>query len=127
MSSSPPHALEEQPSVQIEFHPDSAPGFTARIALCGQHDHATAAELQDAFASVYGSILVDLSACEFIDSSVLRTMLDKRERLARDGQRLELLVPEHRRKIARVLAISEVDRLLRVHVALPPAQRGPSR
>jgi anti-anti-sigma factor len=108
------------PSVHIEFHPQRAPDFTALIGLCGEHDLVTVPQLEDAFASVYGSILVDLSACEFVDSSVLRTILAKHERLERDGQRLELLVPEHRRNIARVLAISEVDQVLRVHVTLPP-------
>jgi anti-anti-sigma factor len=102
-------------SVEVERRPAHAPAFAAVVRLCGEHDLATSAGVREALAPIRGSLLVDLSDCAFLDSSVLTVfVLDARER-AHDGQRTELLVPAANMTVRRTLQVSGLTEMLTVH------------
>jgi anti-anti-sigma factor len=107
------------PRVDVQFGSIAAPPYAAIVSLHGEHDLATAATIGDALSSLYGPILLDLSPCEFIDSTVIRTLLDKHRQLEADGHRLELLVPPDRKVIRRVLDVSGLRLVLTVHDTMP--------
>jgi anti-anti-sigma factor len=108
-----PHAIE------VEFGPFDGSGFSARVRLCGEHDLATSREVVDALAPLDGNVLVDLSACEFIDSTIIAALLNDAQGRAREGKRLELLVPPENRTVLRTLEVSGVIDLVPVHTASP--------
>jgi anti-anti-sigma factor len=65
-------------------------------------------------------VLVDLSECDFIDSTVISVLIrDYRER-AREGHDLELLVPLENTTIARTLEIAGMRDLFVIHSSRPP-------
>jgi anti-anti-sigma factor len=102
-------------AVKVELEPARAPGFAAIVHLVGEHDVGTKSGIEGALQPIVGDVLVDLSACEFIDSSVLSTfVMDWRARSA-SGHRLELAVPESNRMIVRTLKVSGLTEVLTVH------------
>jgi anti-anti-sigma factor len=80
---------------------------------------ATADQIGETLAGVDGNVLVDLSDCEFIDSSVISVLLERAGKVKRDGHRLELVVPPANETIARVLNIVRADAVLVVHLERP--------
>ena len=71
-----------------------APG-AAIVTLRGEHDLSTRAEISDALARVGNEahVLVDLSECSFIDSSVIGVLVVAFQALDEQGRRLELAIP----------------------------------
>jgi anti-anti-sigma factor len=100
-----PHEAS-RPLVQIELRPPVAPDFHALVRLHGEHDLATSPLIENALASVEGHILMDLSGCTFIDSSVIGTIVRRVEELEPAGFRLELLVPPENESVSRTLDLS---------------------
>jgi anti-anti-sigma factor len=107
------------PRVDVQFGSSLAPSYAAVVSLHGEHDLSTAQTIRDALGSLYGAVLLDLSPCEFIDSTVIRTVLDKHRQLETDGHRLELLVPPDRKMIRRVIEVSGLRLVLTVHDSMP--------
>lgn len=104
------------PGIDVELRP--VPAFAAVVKLRGEHDIATSERLRDVLAPIAGTVLVDLSECAFVDSSVITALvLDSRER-AREQERLELLVPAANATVARTLELCGVTEILTVHGAL---------
>jgi anti-anti-sigma factor len=104
-------------SVEVERRPAREPAFAAVVRLCGEHDLATSAGVREALAPIQGSVLVDLSACAFLDSSVPTVLvLDACER-AHAGQRIELLVPAANASVRRTLQVSGLTDVLVVYEA----------
>jgi anti-anti-sigma factor len=103
--------------IEVEVHPTRAPGFTV-VRLSGEHDLATSLAIRAALSSIDGNVLLDLSDCEFVDSSVLRVLVEAAEERAPKGQRLELLVPDENERIARTLQISGLDGVLTSRASL---------
>jgi anti-anti-sigma factor len=107
------------PRVDVQFGSSLAPSYAAVVSLHGEHDLSTAQTIRDALGSLYGAVLLDLSPCEFIDSTVIRAVLDKHRQLETDGHRLELLVPPDRKMIRRVIDVSGLRLVLVVHESMP--------
>ncbi len=107
------------PAIEIEQAPARAPGFAAIVTLRGEHDLDSSDAIRDALAGVDGDVLIDLSECGFLDSSVIGTLL----RTSRDrqlaGSRVELIVPPTNRIIVRTVEVASLRDLLTVHDALP--------
>ncbi|HEY1478595.1 MAG TPA: STAS domain-containing protein [Gaiellales bacterium] len=93
-------------SLELELRPAGEPAFDAILRLRGEHDLASADELETAIATVRGSILVDLSGCEFLDSSVLRVLFDKHAALRPAGHHVELIAPRENLAVTRILELS---------------------
>jgi anti-sigma B factor antagonist len=101
------------PAIAIEF----CPPCIALIKLRGEHDlnskHALTKALASASAQL--NILVDLSECTFIDSTVIAAFFRARESLRRRGGRLELLIPQSATNIRRLAQITVLDKILPIH------------
>jgi anti-anti-sigma factor len=106
-------------AIEVELMPTAASAFAATVRLNGEHDLATRREIQDALEPIEGDVLVDLSACEFIDSSVIVMLLAAHYAARREGRRLELLLPAENSKVTRTLEVSGARQLLTVHLARP--------
>jgi anti-sigma B factor antagonist len=106
-------------AIEIELRPVRALGYAALVSLAGEHDLATSDELVAALAPLAGNVLVDLSTCEFIDSTVIGAVIAKSADLARDGHRLELVVPPANRIVTRVVDVVGLRALVTVYEQVP--------
>jgi anti-anti-sigma factor len=85
------------------------------VALAGDVDSGTGAAVLDTVSDLaqQGSdVIVDLTGARFMDSAGLAALIGARRAAARSGRALTLRNPP--RIIARVLALSGVDRILDV-------------
>lgn len=109
--------------VDVELRPSAWPSFAALVTLHGEHDLTTSESIRRALGPLYGNVLVDLSHCSFIDSTVISALLAKHHELDREAHRLELLVSPANPMIARTLALLGLDALLVVHHSTDDARR----
>jgi anti-anti-sigma factor len=112
-------------SIEVEYRPLSAPKYAAVVVMCGEHDVATSAELAAALAPLSGDILVDLSECDFIDSSIIGVVLAKSNVLEREGHELALRTPHASDSmVTRVIDIIGLRQILTVNDAPPGSAPG---
>jgi len=113
----PQEALSTTPQqgVAVDF---AQPGI-AVVSLFGEHDLGGKQRLSDALAAagVRRNVLVDLSACTFIDSSVIGALFAARSQLAERGGRLELVIPPEATAVRRVADLTMLGSLLTIHEA----------
>lgn len=107
--------------IQLELRPVGAVGYAAIVSLHGEHDLSTCSELRSTLAPLDGNVLLDLSTCEFIDSSVIGVVAAKSRDLAGQGHRLELVVPAANRVVTRVVNVVGLRTLMTVHEQLASA------
>ena len=102
-------------SVDTEELEDGVRGFT----LSGELDHATAPELREPLDAAIGSgtnlVLIDLSDCNFIDSTGLSVIVHAHSALvdSERGGQLEICCPDP--QVRRLLEITGIDRALGLH------------
>jgi anti-sigma B factor antagonist len=82
------------------------------VSVAGELDQATAPQLSEALQQVIdggkGAVLVDLSDCEFIDSTGLAVLVHAREELtAADGRDFAICCPNS--QVRRLLEITGID------------------
>jgi anti-anti-sigma factor len=66
-------------------------------------------------------VLVDLTDCQFIDSTVVGAIIAKSQQLQREGHHLELVAPRSNAHVTRVLDVVGMRTFLKVHERLPYA------
>jgi anti-anti-sigma factor len=110
--------------IRVELAPRRAHGYDAVVYLCGEHDLATSPELGIVLAPIHGNLLVDLSECGFIDSTVIAALIEKFEDLRREGHRLELVVPPGATSVRRAVEIIGLGTLMTVHDSMPDSNPG---
>jgi anti-anti-sigma factor len=108
--------------IEVELSPPWGSSYAAIVALCGEHDITTGGALRVALAPLYGNVLVDLSECDFIDSTVIGALLEKSEDLRREGRRLELVVPPENTPVRRSIDVIGLKNVLGVHDRRPQNQ-----
>jgi anti-anti-sigma factor len=83
----------------------------------GEHDldSQPAVMLALAVARDHGNVLVDLSGCTFIDSSIINAILLASNRLRRRAGVLELVIGPSAHGVRRVLEITRVEAMLPAH------------
>jgi anti-anti-sigma factor len=113
------------PAVDVEDEPRAEPRFSAIVYLRGEHDMATAPQVADAITKISGSVLIDLSDCDFIDSIIIGTLFDHARRIEKDGHVLEIVAPLSCANVARTLELVRMHELVPVHPARPTIE--PSR
>jgi anti-anti-sigma factor len=104
---------------------------TATLAVSGELDLASAPEFDAALTrtldSPASSLIIDLSALEFIDSTGVRALLKGYERATGDGRRCSVV--NGGPQVSRILEMTGVDRQLKIppgaNVAPPPSAPGP--
>jgi anti-anti-sigma factor len=108
-----------RPEIEVVLRPVSLPSYVALIVLHGEHDLGTAEAVRVSLAPLYGDVLVDFSDCDFIDSTVIGTLIGKAKELEREGHRLECIVPPERTTIARVFEIVQLGQLVTIRERVP--------
>jgi anti-anti-sigma factor len=85
------------------------------VRVSGELDLATSGELEAVLEGTdpSGRTVIDLSECEFLDSSGLRVLLGGATRSESEGGRVVLVAPDPR--IRRVLELTGVESKLSVH------------
>jgi len=95
----------------------------ALVSISGELDLFVAGELRDAFAAAEKlgrpTIVVDLSAVSFMDSTVCGILVGEATRRRREGG--ELVLVSNRNRASRVLEVAGIDRVIPVHPTLHSA------
>jgi anti-anti-sigma factor len=104
------------PPIEVRLDRDGTSGYTAVARLGGEHDLTSAVDIQEALGRSGAPFSVDLTACEFIDSTIVRLLMRDHQSRLREGQRLELRVPAENISITRTVAISGLADLTTVQV-----------
>jgi anti-anti-sigma factor len=83
----------------------------------GEHDLATAPELTRALeqARAHSDVLVDLSECDFIDSTVISIFIRTALEVQAHGERLVVVIPGESGQIARAVHMTRLSEFLPVH------------
>ena len=109
-----------EPGTVAVAHP--APGL-AVVSLAGEHDLSTQPTLTAALqtACEQSSVLVDLSACTFMDSTVIGSLLTtSRAARARD-EVFAVVIPPERANLTRVAEMTRLGDVFPVHTSLAAA------
>jgi anti-anti-sigma factor len=109
---SAPRADLQRPRVKVELE---ARGYAAIVSLHGEHDLTTGEAVRAALMPRRGSVLVDLTRCDFIDSTIIGVLLTRARQLVADGDHVELLLPPPHSVVARALEIVNVRDVVAVH------------
>jgi anti-anti-sigma factor len=115
---------QPQPEIEVEVRPARAPQYAAVVSLHGEHDLATSGALRTALQPLFGDVLVDLSDCSFVDSTVIGALIAAAQELEREGHRLSLVVPPENTNVARTLEIVRMAELIRILPRTPGADSG---
>lgn len=106
--------MELQGSIEVEVHSATA----AIVTLRGEHDLSSAAELVAALttASARRNVLVDLSCCDFMDSSIISALFRASNSLHESGGQLSLVIPRDRHGAIRTLfEVTSLAKLIPTH------------
>ena len=91
------------------------------------HEEELRSELRAAVEADTNGIVIDLTACEFIDSSAIRALLLSREEKNRDPDRESLAVAASSDQILRILEVMGLDKVLAVEPTVDQAAAALSR
>lgn len=105
--------------VDIEVAAESTPGYAATVILRNEHDLATSQGIETVLAPLVGNVLVDLSECDFMDSTVITVLLRKARELEREGYQLELVVPPENVHVTRIAEVVGLRAFTTVHDRRP--------
>jgi anti-sigma B factor antagonist len=113
--------MSASPSADIpQFDIDSGPGpddvYVVRIAgeVDMSHEDELRGELRTAVAADSKGVVVDLTECEFIDSSGVRALLLSREAQNSDEGAEHMAVAASSEQILRILSVMGIDRVIPV-------------
>ena len=101
----------------FEVRGERIDGGVHALAVSGELDMSTAPELESmlerAVEDAGSSVMLDLSACEFIDSTGIALIVRAWQRLDADGRRLALCCVN--RQVRRLLEITGVEDSIPMH------------
>ncbi|HKH22338.1 MAG TPA: STAS domain-containing protein [Solirubrobacterales bacterium] len=120
--------MSATPSADIpQFEIDSGPGpdgicvVRVRGEVDMSHEEELRAELRRAVASDSDGIVVDLTECEFIDSTGVRALLLSREAQASEHGPNGIAVAASSEQILRILMVMGVDRVIPIRPTVDEA------
>ena len=120
--------MSATPSADIpQFEITSGPGpddvYVVRLAgeVDMSHEEELRGELRSAVAADSNGIVVDLTECEFIDSSGVRSLLLSREDQNSDGGREKLAVAASSEQILRILSVMGIDGVIPIRPTVEEA------
>jgi anti-anti-sigma factor len=113
----------DTPIFQIASERDSDGVFIVHVRgeLDISHEEDLRAELNRGVAENNGGIVVDLTDCEFIDSSGVRALLLGREAQREDGSEGRLVIASGSTQIVRILSVMGVDEAIPVRPTVEEA------
>lgn len=91
----------------------------AVVSLCGEHDISTQPEVTAALerAAAHSDVLVDLSECTFVDSTVVAALIKAAQAAHARDEQLVLVIPAEQKNITRVAEITHLGSILAVHTS----------
>ena len=101
-------------AIEFEIHSANA----AIVTLRGEHDLNSKTEVAKALtaASAYDNVVVDLSECSFLDSSVICALLHASNRLSeRDGLLRLVIAGDGHAGVRRLFEVMDLQRVLPIH------------
>jgi anti-anti-sigma factor len=109
-----PHHDPPEPGTVEVVHDHSG---IAIVSLQGEHDLSTRNLLTDALqrAAAHSNVLVDLSLCTFVDSTVINVLLSAAQTVKAGGEQLALVIPPAQRRVARIAEMTGLGELLAVY------------
>jgi anti-anti-sigma factor len=116
----PPDTPGSQPEIDIQ----SPHAGVVIVALRGEHDLASKAELTAALERARASeplVVVDLGECSFIDSTVIAAIVSSYARVLEQGRRLALVIPQTDGIVARTAELSGLRALVPTFSSLDEA------
>jgi anti-sigma B factor antagonist len=120
--------MSATPSADIpQFEIDSGPGpedaYVVRVAgeVDMSHEEELRGELRTAAAAEANGIVVDLTECEFIDSTGVRALLLSREAQHSDDGHEHLAVAASSEQILRILTVMGIDRVIPIRPTVEEA------
>lgn len=121
-----PPAGDTSPLGTIEIG-NHLPGL-AVVSMRGEHDLSTTPELTQALeqAAACPNVLVDLSECTFMDSSVVNTLVAAHQDLAMRSVRLEIVIPPDARLAQRVARLTHLANIVAIHETPAAAMTSPA-
>jgi anti-anti-sigma factor len=96
---------------------------TCVVRLHGEHDVSSREALSAALLAAGASnhVLVDLSQCDFIDSTLISTLLAAANQAQQRDGSVELVVPAEANAVRRTLELANVQRVLPFHASCATA------
>jgi anti-sigma B factor antagonist len=120
--------MSATPSADIpQFEINSGPGpqdiYVVRITgeVDMSHEEELRGELRTAVAADAKGIVVDLTECEFIDSSGVRALLLSREAKNSEGGSERVAVAASSEQILRILTVMGIDRVIPIRPTVEEA------
>jgi anti-anti-sigma factor len=109
-----PRGMPQGPAIQV----DESPGAVT-VRLVGEFDLANADEVQDALEGVSGHnhVHIDLTACDFLDSSILRVLLRATSDARARDRWLSVTIPPAGSVVHRMLEVAGAFDLMEITVA----------
>jgi anti-anti-sigma factor len=105
--------------IDLETKSELLEGRTCVVSVAGELDMSTAPRFKQtllgALGSAPASVIVDLTECEFIDSSALGILIGARERLGGDGVSVGLSIVTPSPTVRKVFEITGLDTLFAIH------------
>jgi anti-anti-sigma factor len=91
----------------------------AFVDMRGEHDLSTAPELTKALehAAAHSNVLVDLSDCTFIDSTVIQTMVATARVVQGRNERFVLVIPPEQQQITRIAEMTHLAEIVPLYTA----------
>jgi anti-sigma B factor antagonist len=113
----------DTPIFEITSESDSDGVFIVHVSgeLDISHEEELRTELSRGVAENNGGIVVDLTDCEFIDSSGVRALLLGREAQREDGSEGRLVIASGSTQIVRILSVMGVDEAIPVRPTVEEA------
>jgi anti-anti-sigma factor len=101
----------------------------AIVTLQGEHDIRTAADVRRALRRAGAGVrmIIDLSHCVFVDSTVVTVFLAAHSELVAADARLALVIPSLARGVARVVGLTHLDLVMPVYPTRDAASKALSR
>jgi anti-anti-sigma regulatory factor len=88
------------------------------VFVHGEHDYGSRTVLEEALAPLGGAVVVDLSWCAFLDSSIVAVILSKHAELKKSGDRLEVIIPPAQEHLASLFDVLGLRALVQVRERL---------
>jgi anti-anti-sigma regulatory factor len=102
---------------RIETRPSRTERNATVVELHGEHGLATREAVRVALAMLRGDVVIDLRKCTFIGQAVVDTMVEAARALAREGSRVDLILPPADTQVSKTLARVGTNDLLHVQVS----------
>jgi len=123
------NASADIPQFEISSGPGPDDAYVVRVAgeVDMSHEEELRAELRTAVEADAKGIVVDLTDCEFIDSSAIRALLLSREEKSPGGTTESLAVAASGQQILRILSVMGLDQVLPIEPTVERAAAALSR